>query len=131
MIARHLRLTPARVRVWLKKFRAGGFDALADQPHHGRPGSLTPDLLTAIRDLLAQNERTWTTRQLAVWLAETHGVVLSRDHLGTLLRRAKLSCRRTERALDHKQDPEAVAAGRAALEALEKGEMPGVWTSAT
>jgi len=73
----------------------------------------------------------WTTRQLAAWLAETHGVSFSRDHLGVLLRRAGLSCRRTERDLGHKQDADQVAVGRADLETLEKGAQPGGWTSVT
>jgi transposase len=80
---------------------------------------------------LAKGERTWTTGQMAVWLQEEHGVGLSRDHLGRLLRRAGLSCRRTERDLSHKQDPQVVAERVADLQTLEKGATPGVWTFAT
>jgi hypothetical protein len=72
-----------------------------------------------VRDLLFQSERTWATGQLAVWLAEEHRVVLSKDHLGALLRRAKWSCRRTERSLEPKQDLEALAANRAELVSLD------------
>jgi transposase len=130
-IARHLRISPRRVRFWLRQFLTGGFDALPDQPHVGQTSRLTPALLEAVRQELDRGDRTWTTRQLAAWLAETHGVSFSRDHLGTLLRRAGLSCRRTERDLGHKQDPEKVAAGTAELETLEKGATPVAWTSAT
>ena len=129
-IASHLRISPRRVRFWLQQFLAAGFDALPDQPHPGQTSRLTPELLAAVRQQLDRNDRTWTTRQLAAWLAETHGVTFSRDHLGVLLRRAGLSCRRTERDLGHKQDPEQVATFRADLETLEKGETPVAWTSA-
>ena len=130
-ISRHLRVSPRRVRFWLKRFLEAGFEALPDQPHLGQTSRLTPALLGVVRQELAKGERTWTTRQLAVWLQEAHGVRFSRDHLGTLLRRAGLSCRRTQRDLAHKQDPEQVAACTADLETLEKGARPGAWMSAT
>ena len=130
-IARHLRLSARRVRFWLQQFLTAGFDALPDQPHVGQTSRLTPALAEAVRQQLDRSDRTWTTRQLAAWLAEEHGVRFSRDHLGTLLRRAGLSCRRTERDLGHKQDPEKVTAGKAELETLEKGATAVAWTSAT
>lgn len=129
-IARHLRISPRRVRVWLKRFLEAGFDALPDQPHPGQTSRLTAELLAAVRQELDRGDRTWTTGQLAVWLEEEHGERFSRDHLGTLLRRADLSCRRTQRDLGHKQDPEKVAEVAADLETLEKGARPGAWTSA-
>jgi len=129
-ISQHLRVSPRRVRFWLQRFLAAGFDALPDQPHLGRTSRLTPALRAAVRTELDRGDRTWTTRQLAAWLAETYGVSFSRDHLGVLLRRVGLSCRRTERDLGHKQDPEAVATFQADLETLEKGALPVAWTSA-
>ncbi len=130
-IATHLRLSARRVRFWLKRFLAAGFEALPDQPHRGQTSRLTPALLERVRQELARGGRTWTTRQLATWLETEHGVRFSRDHLGMLLRRAGLSCRRTERELGHKQEPQAVAACKAVLAELEKGVPPGAWTSAT
>jgi transposase len=129
-IARHLRISPRRVRFWLQQFLKSGFDALPDQPHVGQTSRLTPELLEAVRQELDRGDRAWTTRQMAAWLEETHGVRFSRDHLGMLLRRAGLSCRRTQRDLGHKQDPEKVAASTAELEQLEKGATPVAWTSA-
>ena len=120
-IASLLRYSPQRVRGWLRRFRAGGFDALADRPHPGRPGSLTPALLQALREELDRRNRTGTAGQIAQWLAQEHGVSLHPDHLATLLKRAGLSYKRTERSLKHKQDPEAVATVTAQLQELEKG----------
>jgi len=119
-IARLLRYSPQRVRGWLRRFRDGGFDALLDRPHPGRPGSLTPALLQALREELDRTPRTWTAGQIAQWLAKEHGVCLHPDHLSTLLKQAGLSYKRTERSLKHKQDPEAVAAVTAQLQELEK-----------
>jgi transposase len=130
-IARHLRISEVRVRYWIKQFLQGEFDALPDQPHLGRPAALTPALLDALRQLLAQGARTWTAPQLADWLAAHHGVRLSPGHLGQQLKRAKLSYKRTNRSLKHQQDPEVVAEKQADLETLEKGAMPLAWTSAT
>lgn len=130
-IASHLRVSASRVRVWIRRFIDEDFDALRDRPHLGRPGRLTPELLDLLRQVLAKGERTWTSGQLAAWLEEQHGVRFSRDHLGALMRQAKLSCRRTERDLGHKQDPKQVAERTADLETLERGVMPGAWTSVT
>ena len=121
VIARLLRISPNRVRHWLRRYRAGGFDALRDQPHLGRPGSLTPAHLQALREEFARANRTWTAGQVAAWLAEHHGVRLHPDHLATLLKRAGLSYKRTERSLKHKQDPAVVAAAASQLAELEKG----------
>src|SRR5438874_1582113 len=128
-ISRHLRISPRRVRVWLKRFLEAGFAALPDQPHRGRPGRLTPALVESLRQELDRGDRTWTIPQIAEWLETEQDLSFSRSHLGVLLRRAKLSCRRTERDLGHKQDPVEVAERKAELEELEKGAMPGAWTS--
>lgn len=129
-IGQHLRVSPRRVRVWIVRFLDEGFDALADQPHRGRPSRLTPALIDALRTELTKQERTWTLGQLTAWLQEHHGVGISRDQLGERLRREQLSCRRTEPDLEHKQDPEQVARAQEELGTLEKGERPVAWTSA-
>lgn len=123
-----LRVSPRRVRFWLKRFLAAGCAALPDQPHLGQQSQLTPELVAALRSEIEKGERTWTTAQLAEWLCEQHGLRLSRNHLGSLLRRAGLAFRRTERSLTHKQDPEQVAQKRAELQELEKGAIKGAWT---
>ncbi len=120
-IAGLFRASERRVRRWLGRFRVGGLEALADRPHPGRPGSLTPALLQALREEFARAKRTWTAKQIAHWLAQEHGVALHPDHLAAMLKRAHLSYKRTERSLKHKQDPVAVAAAQEQLRALEKG----------
>jgi transposase len=124
-IARHLRLHPQTVRAWIKAFVAGGFDALPNQPRGGSTSALTPAILDAVRADLSHGDRTWTARQLADHVAAQYGVRLSPNRLRLHLNRAGLSWQRTSRSLRHKQDPDAVAATRAQVAALEKKAMPG------
>jgi transposase len=119
-IARHLSLHPQTVRAWIKAFLAGGFDALPNQPRGGSQSALTAAILDAVRADLARGDRTWTARQLAGHIAAQYGVRLSPNRLRVHLKRANLSYQRTSRSLRHKQDPDAVAAKRAELDALEK-----------
>jgi transposase len=130
-LARLFRADEGRVRFWIKRFLDEGFAGLEDQPHPGQQSRLTPALVAAVRAELEQGGRTWTLGQIADWLETEHGLRLTPDHLGFLLRRAKLSCHRTERSLRHAQDPEQVAERQADLETLEKGGQPAAWMSAT
>ena len=129
-IASHLRGSEKRVRYWIKQFLTGSFDALPDQPHVGQQSRLTPALVTALQQEVAQSQRTWTARQLADWLAKQHGVRLTPNHLARRLKQARFSYKRTERGLQHKQDPAKVAERQADLETAEKGAKPVGWTSA-
>jgi transposase len=130
-IAAHLQTDPKTVRQWVKRFLEHGFGALQDQPHPGRRSQLTSERVEAIRALLAKGGRTWSAGQLAHWLAEQHQVRLHPQHLGRMLRRAKISYKRTHRTLKHKQNPADVAEKEADLRTLEKGETPAASTFAT
>lgn len=130
-IARHLRISEKRVRFWVKQFLTGGFDALPDQPHVGQTSRLTPALVTALQHAVETSQRSWTAAQMAEWLAEQHGVRLTPNHLARRLKQAHYSYKRTERGLQHKQDPDLVAERQADLETAERGAMPVGWTSAT
>lgn len=128
-VSRIVHQSEGRVRHWLKRFIFEGFDALEDLPHVGQSSRFTPELFAALRAEVEKQERTWTATQLADWLAEHHGLRLTPNHLGRLLRRNGFSYRRTERHLRHKQDPELIAAKQAELAALEKGAPTGAGTS--
>src|SRR6266849_1468330 len=73
-IARHVRIYEEQVRYWVKRFLAGGFDALPDQPHMGQKSALTPEILAAFKQELRKGDRIWTAQQVADWMAEHHGV---------------------------------------------------------
>ena len=130
-VAQHLRLSEKRVRYWVKRFLAAGFDALPDQPHVGQQSRLTPELIAALQQEVEGSQRSWTAAQMAEWLAAQHGLRLTPNHLARRLKRARYSYKRTERGVQHKQDPKEVAERQADLETAEKGARPVAWTSAT
>jgi transposase len=119
-IARHLGMCEKSVRAWIRVFLEKGFDALRDQPPPGRTSRLTPAMRETVRQEFAKGDRTWTAPQVAEWIAERFGVSVSTSHLRRVLRRWKLSYKRTGRSLKHKQKPDEVAAKQTALEAQEK-----------
>ena len=124
-IARHFRLNEKRVRFWIRRFLEVGFAGLLDRPHPGRQSALTPAVLEALGHELGKGDRIWTAGQLVEWLAEHHGVRLSAKWLSRLLRRVRLSYKRTQRQVRHKQDPAQVAERAADLETLERGALRG------
>jgi transposase len=123
-IACHLGQHEQTVRLWIKAFLTGGFDALPNKPRGGKQSALTAAMLESVRAEVAKGGRTWTAAQLADWIAEHHGVRLSADRLRRHLRRAKISWQRTSRTLRHKQDPQEVAQHGAALAAAAKKGTP-------
>lgn len=120
-IARHLRRTEPTVRFWVKRFLREGFEGLSDQPHRGQQSAVTPAILAALRREMEQGNGTWTAAQAAEWMALHHGLQVTPGWMATLMSRAELSYKRTQRRLKHKQDPEAVAQKRAELTEAEKG----------
>jgi transposase len=116
-IADHLGYCAATVRRVFAQFEQVGPGGL----RHHKPGP-TPDVPrrerveAALRALLEQ-ERTWTAGQLAAALGE-RGIRLSTRQVRRYLTGPGLRARwrRTKRTLDHKADPERVAAARAELE---------------
>jgi hypothetical protein len=89
-IAQHLRISEVRVRFWIKRYLLEGFDGLPDQPHPGQPSSLTPELVEALRQEFAKEDRTWTAGQLSDWLDERIlSIIRGSRSLGTRFRPAR------------------------------------------
>jgi transposase len=120
-IAQLLHVSDVRVRYWIKRFLADGFEALPDQPHRGQQSALTQEILDTLAVELQRSARTWTAQQIADWITENSGLRLTPDYLARRLKRAKLSYKRTGRSLRHKQDPVQVETKQAELATLEKG----------
>ena len=121
-IATFFRAEEDTVRYWVKRFLVLGFDALTDQPDPGQTSRLTP--LCSRRCALASRSKTAPgpgNNLPTGWQTRTHGLRLSADHLGFLLRRARITCPRTERSLRHAQDPDQVAEREADLGTVEQG----------
>ena len=107
-IARHLEVHQATVREALKRFVAGGFDALPDGHRSGRPPTLTTAVLVAVEALLddaARRGEPWTVPRVVEWLATEHRVVISTGRLGVVLNARGFRWKRTKRTLQHKADP--------------------------
>lgn len=119
-IAVHLRIHEHRVRYWIKRYLAEGFDGLPDQRHPGKTSALTAEMMASIKEEIAKAERTWTARQLSEWTEAKHGVRRSPEQLSRLLKRERIVFKRTGRGLKHKQKPEEVAAKKVELGELEK-----------
>lgn len=122
-IAKHVRRNEETVRIWVRKFQHGGFDALPDPPHLGQKSAIPEAVLQELRSEMDLGDRTWTLPQAVQWLQDEHEITVTRGWLGELLRRSGWSYKRTHRQLRHKQDPEAVAAARKALTQAEKRAM--------
>jgi transposase len=122
-IAAHLGYCTATVRAVLKDFLDRGAAALFPRRTGPPPDLRRRREVTEILTELLEQERTWTSRQLAAALAE-RGIALSarqvRRYLGTL----KAGWRRTTNSLRHKQDPEKVARAERVLENLKKKPRP-------
>lgn len=123
-IARHFQLTQSRARHWIKAFLAGGFDVLSGKKHPGPRPKLTVEVMAQLKDKAATGDRTWSSGQLAAWLAQEQSVVVTACHLCRVMSQSGLSYKRTTRTLSHKQKPEQVASKQADLETLKKGQKP-------
>ena len=119
-IARHLGIHEQTVRLWIKAFITGGFDALTNKPRGGDTSDLTPAMLEAARAEIAKRNRTWSASQIAAWIAQHHGVRIGPGRMRVHLKRANLSYQRTARSLKHKQKPDEVAKRKDQLHELEK-----------
>lgn len=120
-IAAHLGQHEQTTRFWIKAFLDGSFDALADKPHTGKKSVITDDILTTVREWLTAGNRTWNARQIALEVHARFGVLRSPAQWRRLLRRERLTYKRTKRTLRHKQNAQEVAAKTEEIAALKKG----------
>jgi transposase len=128
-IARWVGRSPPTVRLWLRRYRGGGVAALADAPRPGRPVRADAAYLEALEATvetppprLGLPFDVWTSGRLSAYLAGTTGVRIAPGWLRALLARRDFVCGRPKHTLKHLQDPDEVAACKAALaEAGEKG----------
>ena len=121
--ARSLGLHEQTVRKFVARFQAEGFAGLADRPRPGRPPRLTDDDLAAVAARLdadaRSGARTWTLPQLAAWLAEERGVVVTPGHLSERLKARGFRWKRTQRSTAHRHaDPDRQAEAEADLALL-------------
>jgi transposase len=120
-IARHLDQHEQTVRSWIKAFLDGGFEALADKPHTGQKSGITPEILAAVAEWLTKGDRTWNARQIAAEVTARYGITRSLAQWHRLLRRLRLTYKRTRRSLRHKQNAVEVAKKTEEIDTLKRG----------
>jgi transposase len=118
-IAAHLGYCTATVRATLKDFLARGTAALFPRRTGPPPDLQRRQEVTAALTELLEQERTWTSRQLATALAE-RGIALSPRQVRRYLGMLQAGWRRTTNTLRHKQDPAKVARAGRVLDHLKK-----------
>jgi len=124
-IARWSGRSVAIVERWLARFATGGVEALADAPRSGRPVQADAAYLAAMEAALEMPPQqlglacdVWTSERLSAYLAQQTGVQISPGWLRALLAARGWVCGRPKHTLKHLQQPAAVAASRAELEAV-------------
>jgi transposase len=123
-IALHLQMHEQTVRRWIKVFLLEGFDALVDPPRPGKPSAITPEILVAVHQWIDKGDRIWSAAQVAEEVFQVYGIRRSAKQWRRLLRREKLTYKRTSRNLKHKQNSDQVTAKKTQLEDLEKRGTP-------
>jgi putative transposase len=122
-IAAHLGYCTATVRATLKDFLARGTAALFPRRTGPPPDLQRRQEVTGVLTALLEQERTWTSRQLAAALAE-RGIALSARQVRRYLGMLNAGWRRTTNSLRHKQDPAKVARAERVLDNLKKKRRP-------
>jgi transposase len=128
-IAGYLQMHEQTVRRWIKVFLLEGFDALVDPPRPGKPSAITPEILSAVHQWIDKGDRIWSAAQVAEEVFQVYGLRRSPKQWRRLLRREKLTYKRTSRSLAHKQNSEEVTTKKTELEVLEKRGTPVRLTS--
>ncbi len=112
-VAQQLQLHEQTVRLWLKRFNAGGLAALQDAPRAGRPATYTPEevsqvIATALTkpDTLGLPFGMWTLDRLETYLNETCHIAIKRSRIDEILLAEGLRWRYDETWFSARVDPE-------------------------
>ena len=127
-IGAHLGYHAATVRRLLVALRENGLSSLRRRPPGPPPDAARRDRVTAALDRLLDQDRTWTSAQLAAALAE-QGIALSPRQTRRYLRGMDVRWRRTAHTLKHKQDLAKVERATAVLGSLKKRRAPAASAS--
>jgi transposase len=112
-IATQLRRTEQTVRVWLKRFNAGGVAALTDEARVGRPATYTPEQVSElIAASLTDPQQlglpfgSWTLDRLAAYLNQDKGIPIKRSRIDEILRKEGLRWWHQESWFGERVDPQ-------------------------
>lgn len=112
-IADHLRVNPATVRRWLKRFNEKGLPGLEDRPRSGCPPTYTPEQVAEVIAASLTDPRelglpfgTWTLDRLAAYLNEQKGIPIKRSRIDEILIDEGLRWRTQETWFGERVDPD-------------------------
>lgn len=120
-IARRLGKHQNTVRKFFKRFAQEGLDGLRSRTSPGAPRHLSEEHLLALEATLDASDRTWTSKQMAAWLAAQREIKVNANYLSGVMRGRGWRYKRTQSSLAHKRpDEQTVAASEQKLAALKK-----------
>jgi transposase len=112
-IAQELRLHPATVREWLKRFNAEGLTGLHDRPRSGRSATYQPEEVGEVIATALTNPRSlelpfasWTLDRLEAYLNEVKGIGMKRSRIDEILLAEGLRWRQQETWFGERVDPD-------------------------
>jgi transposase len=116
-----------RLRAWKNQFLTHGISGLADAHRSGRPPKLTATNLVFLEEALQKSPQdygfmgtTWTVQDLHELMLQRQEVRVSKDTVHRAILKLGYRYRRPKHDLKHRQDAEAVASAKEALDWLKK-----------
>jgi transposase len=135
-VADTLAVSLGSIHKWHARWRAGGLDALANQPKSGAPPKADEAYWQRVDEVVAQapaalgyNFSVWTAERLIAHMAQETGIELSVSRFQTVMRQRGYVYRRPKHDLGNLQDPAARAAAEQWLDELKKVRSPASSTS--
>lgn len=135
-VADTLAVSLGSIHKWHARWRAGGLDALANQPKCGAPPKADEAYWQRVEEVVAQEPATfgyaftvWTAERLIAHMVTETGIELSASRFQTIMRQRGYVYRRPKHDLGNLQDPSARAAAEQWLDELKKEHLRANSTS--
>lgn len=135
-VADMLAVSLGSIYKWHARWRAGGLDAVANQPKSGAPRKADEAYWQRVDEVIAQDPSAfgydftvWTVERLIAHMVTATGIELSISRFRVVMRKRDYVYRRPKHDLKSLQDPEARAAAKSWLHELKKGPLPESTTS--
>lgn len=115
-IAKRVRFSRYTVVRYIQRYEAEGLAGLFTKPRSGRPPRVTAEYQARLLETVEQDPRSlglpfsnWTTANLADYLAQQTGIVITPRQVENYLKANDWRLRRPVRTVKHKQNSELVA----------------------
>lgn len=136
VVADMLAVSLGSIYKWHARWRAGGLEAVANQPKSGAPRKADDAYWQRVGEVVEQNPRTfgygfsvWTAERLIAHMLSETGIELSVSRFRVMMREHGYVYRRPKHDLKSLQDADARAAADRHLDELKKKHLPERSTS--